>query len=299
MPLSDLKYWRNYGEVFMKSDKFKSIVLFYATVIGVMLIALVFAFSVYGVHFTGSVANAIGSATPKDEANTPKIVLYSTPSELSKDNAYQEFTVTVRIDGVASVNGGVYGASVRITPENASSLDFIGFVSNNEIPQSALIRGSNHEEGIDVAMEGQCNGATPLTENFVVGGFKFKLKQGASIPNSITFNYSDIDSADFLSGTKLRMSSGSFTINIVDTSNPDEPGQGGSDLPTNPGQGNSGDSNDINNSGNLDNVENTENPNGLTTGAIAGISVGGVSFVGIIITIILIVLKKKKKEMTE
>ena len=295
----------------MKSDKFKSIVSFYATVIGVMLIALVLAFSVYGAHFTCSVANAAESATPTEDESKPKIVLYSTPNELSKDNAYQEFTVTVRIEGVAKVNGGMYGSSVRITPENASSLDFIGFVENKQIPQSALIYNSHHREGIDVAMEGECLGKNFFREDFEIGGFTFKLKEGEPIPNSITFNYSDIQSPDFL-GTKLYLASGSFTINIVDTETPDDPNQGGSDVPDDPNQGgsdvpdepNKGDITDpnqpdINDNGNLDNVENLSNPDGLSTGAIAGISVGGVSIVGIIITIILIVLKKKKKEMTE
>lgn len=271
----------------MKSDKFERFVSFYVIVFSVMWIVLTFAFSVYGVRFSGSVAHAIEPEISTEETSKPRIVLYSTPGVLSKDNAYQEFIVTARIENVASVNGGLYGAAVRIVPENASSLDFIEFVENKEIPQSALVRGSHHIERIDVLMEGICNEATALTEDFDIGGFKFKLKQGASIPDYITFNYSDKNSADFL-GNKVYMSSGSFVINIVDPGDFDEFEQGGSNLPNNSNQPDRD-----KNTGSND-VANTTNKKGLTIGEIAGIAVGGVSFVGIIIMVILIILKKKK-----
>jgi len=267
----------------MKALKMKKIFMC-LTILVVALIISVLAASLYGVLFTGSVANAESAASTQEESGL-RIVLYSTPSVLNKDNAYQEFIVTVRIEGVKSVNGGLFGAAVRVVPENASSLDFIGFVENNEIPQSALIRGSQHEEGIDVLMEGQCSGITALTDDFDIGGFKFKLKQGAAIPNSISFNYSDKNSADFF-GNKVNMASGSFSINVVDSGSPDEPEQGGSSGTIQP---------PIDNNGGSDSVANTDSQKDLSTGAIAGISVGGVSFIGIIITIILIVLKKKKR----
>lgn len=84
------------------------------------------------------------------------------------------------------------------------------------------------------------------------------------------------------------MSSGSFVINIVDSGDFDELEQGGFNLPNNSNRP------DIDRNTGSDDVANTANRKGLTIGAIVGISVGGVSFVGIIIMIILIFLKKKK-----
>lgn len=148
-------------------------------------------------------------------ASSPCIVLSSDPAQLYKTDPYQEFTVIARMEGVASVpNGGMYAAAVRITPDQADLLDFVGFVPSKDILQSALLAKSQHTEGINVLMEGGNNGISAVTEDFNVGSFKFKLKSSVTtIPESLSFSYESVDSADWY-GDKVEMAGGTFTLNF-------------------------------------------------------------------------------------
>lgn len=154
----------------------------------------------------------VGHATTAQAATSPCIVLSSNPAQIVKSNPYQEFTITVRMEGVASVQNGMYAAAVRITPVEASSLDFIEFVPSTDVLQSATLKKSQHKEGIDVLMEGGNNGISAVTKDFNVGGFKFKLKSSiTTIPASLSFKYESVNSADYVGGV-VNMASGTFTL---------------------------------------------------------------------------------------
>lgn len=166
--------------------------------------------------FFGAIALALGSSgIAVHAASSPCIVLSSDPAQLYKTDPYQEFTVTARMEGVASVpNGGMYAAAVRITPDQADLLDFVEFVPSKDILQSALLAKSQHAEGVNVLMEGGNNGISAVTEDFNVGGFKFKLKSSVTaIPESLSFHYESVDSADWY-GDKVEMADGTFTLNF-------------------------------------------------------------------------------------
>lgn len=193
----------------MKALRMKKVILCLA-ILAVALIASVLAVSTFGP--VTSIAEAASNLT---------FVVSATPSEIVKSNPYQEFIINVKVVGVSSVSGGMYGSSVVLTPDQASSLDFVEFVESKDVFQSATIRGSQHVEGINVMMEGTCDGRTPLTKDFTIGGFKFKLKQGVTPPASLTFQVQDKQTPDFITGTKQNVASVSFTLNFreADTNN--------------------------------------------------------------------------------
>ena len=193
----------------MKALRMKKVILCLA-ILAVALIASVLAVSTFGP--VTSIAEAASNLT---------FVVSATPSEIVKSNPYQEFIINVKVVGVSSVSGGMYGSSVVLTPDQASSLDFVEFVESKDVFQSATIRGSQHAAGINVMMEGTCDGRTPLTKDFTIGGFKFKLKQGVTPPASLTFQVQDKQTPDFITGTKQNVGSVSFTLNFreADTNN--------------------------------------------------------------------------------
>ena len=186
----------------MKALKMKKIFMCLA-ILAVALIASVLAVSAFEPVTAPAVA-----------ADKPKFVVSATPSEIIKSNPYQEFTVNVKVVGVSGVTGGMYGSSLWLIPDQASSLDFVEFVASKDVVQSATIKGSQHKEGIKVLMEGSNNGLSALTKDFTVGGFKFKLKQGVTPPASLTFKVEDKASPTFVTAEKLGLDSVSFTLNF-------------------------------------------------------------------------------------
>lgn len=177
--------------------------------IAVLAVALITATVVLG-----TVGNE--TASPAGAAAKPTMEITSDPAQLSNANPNQEFTITVSIKGVANVSGGMFGAEVCLTPDQASSLEFVRFVKSGDVTQSATNASSQHQQGISVTMEGSNQGVPMITKDFKVGGFTFKLKQGATVPASLTFTCEDTASADSV-GDALGMDTVVFTLNFRDS----------------------------------------------------------------------------------
>ncbi len=192
----------------MKTLKLKNFVTGFVLVLALVASMLVTVFS------------GIGNQTNVVAAASPKIVLSSNPAQLVKNDPYKEFTITARIEGVSAVSGGMYAGDVKITPKQASSLDFVKFVASKDVSQSATIIQSQHLQGIDVVMEGTNNGAPAITQDFDIGSFTFKLKQGTAVPDKLEFDYENFDSSS-MEGDLVELDSGTFTLNFreLDTTN--------------------------------------------------------------------------------
>jgi hypothetical protein len=192
----------------MKTLKLKNFVTGFVLVLALVASMLVTVFS------------GIGNQTNVVAAASPKIVLSSNPAQLVKNDPYKEFTITARIEGVSAVSGGMYAGDVKITPKQASSLDFVKFVASKDVSQSATIIQSQHLQGIDVVMEGTNNGAPAITQDFDIGSFTFKLKQGTAVPDKLEFDYENFDSSS-MAGDLVELDSGTFTLNFreLDTTN--------------------------------------------------------------------------------
>ena len=191
----------------MKVLKLKRFITWVVAIVLALIVSALVA-SVNGVRDSGVAAAA---------EEKPKIVLLSNPAHLNKDDPYQEFTVTVRIEDVAKVDGGMFGGTVLITPTEAGILDFIEFIESTDVVQSKTLRGSKHNQGISVLMEGM-DGNAPITEDFNIGSFKFKLKESVTdIPSSISFTYQDRGCVGYSKPTEgLKLASGTFTVNYVE-----------------------------------------------------------------------------------
>lgn len=175
----------------------------------VLLTALVAALAV--AVFAAGVRGADGSLSASAEEEKPRITLSSSPVRLNKSDPYREFTVTIRADGVENFPGGLLTATVILTPADASMLDFVDFIESKDIEQSAILQGVDaYKPGQNVVIEAYST--NPVTEDFTVGGFIFKLKDSVTdIPDSITFYYEDNGFTD-MTGEPLQLDSGSFTI---------------------------------------------------------------------------------------
>lgn len=175
----------------------------------VLLTALVAALAV--AVFAAGVRGADGSLSASAEEEKPRIMLSSSPVRLNKSDPYREFTVTIRADGVENFPGGLLTATVILTPADASMLDFVDFIESKDIEQSAILQGVDaYKPGQNVVVEAYST--NPVTEDFTVGGFIFKLKDSVTdIPDSITFYYEDNGFTD-MTGEPLQLDSGSFTI---------------------------------------------------------------------------------------
>lgn len=182
-------------------------------VILVLLLLGVWVSAIFVAHAVPEVAQA---------ATSPVLKLSSNPSQIVKSNPYQEFTITVRLEGVSSSmpGGGLYGAEVRLTPKQANLLDFVRLVPSTDVSQSATTRNSKHKEGEYIDFDAGNNGSPAVTKDFNVAGYTFKLKQGVDIPASLEFECVDIDCVDML-GKKVNATSGTFTLNFreVETTN--------------------------------------------------------------------------------
>lgn len=149
------------------------------------------------------------------QENVPQISVTSDIAQLTKSDAHREFTLTVKIEGVDKVQGGLYGANVIITPVDAASLEFVRFVASTDNVQSALGEGdSEYKEGENVVLMADMR-SDFITEDFTVGGFTFRLKEGVTeLPSSIDFIYSDNGTSDS-TGVPLYMAGGVFTLEIA------------------------------------------------------------------------------------
>lgn len=191
----------------MKAVKLKRFFL-WVVVLTAAIIVSAFVASISGVR------NSDFAAAAEEK---PKIVLSSNPAHLNKADPYQEFTVTVRIEDVAKVAGGMYGGNVLITPTEAGILDFVRFVESSDVAQSKLWGESKHNEEISVQMEGINGNHVALTEDFNVGSYVFKLKESVTdIPDFISFTYQDMSCAGFNPPVRLYLAGGTFTINYVE-----------------------------------------------------------------------------------
>lgn len=134
------------------------------------------------------------------KAQAPVITMRSSPVFLTKSNPYREFTITVRLEGISDAlpGGGLYGAEIRLTPTQAELLEFVRLVPSTDVLQSATTRNSQHKEGKFIDFDAGNNGISPVTEDFDVGGYTFRLKQGVEIPDSLEFVCEDLACADMM-----------------------------------------------------------------------------------------------------
>ena len=130
---------------------------------------------------------------PETAAPSLRLVLTCDVHELETLESDQSFTLTARLEGVASVEGGVYCVSVRITPLAADELEFVGFTpsrdSDKGVYLSELMKTSQHKEGKYVSMEASCDMRHAITEDIEVGSYKFKLKNDPLKPTALKFAY--------------------------------------------------------------------------------------------------------------
>ncbi|MCM1219912.1 MAG: hypothetical protein NC548_36025 [Lachnospiraceae bacterium] len=176
-----------------------------------ILLALPIALSAIGFAFFGMEREAAQTA---QAASSPTIVISSDP--LYKSDPYKEFTVTVRMEGISSSlpGGGLFGAEVKLTPQEAELLDFVEFVPNSNLVTHILSTESRHEQGEYIVFASN-NMGQAMTSDFDVGGYTFKLKQGVSVPNSLTFKCVDVASADMSgSGEPMNLAEASYTLTL-------------------------------------------------------------------------------------
>ncbi|MDE6302245.1 MAG: hypothetical protein K2M36_01470, partial [Clostridia bacterium] len=190
----------------MRASKLKRFSVVAATIVIALLIAV----------FAVSVCGANGTYTANAAEVKPRIALSSSPVRLNKADPYREFTVTVRIEGVENFPGGMMAANVVLTPEEKDILDFVDFVESTDVEQSAIMPNDQaYKEGENVVMEA-IGLSKPMTEDFTVGGYTFKLKDSIKeIPDSITFSYEDNGSGDSI-GDALYLEGGFFTIEFAE-----------------------------------------------------------------------------------
>ena len=170
----------------MKSVKLKRVLIFAITLLMVMsAIALIPLCRVSG-------ENAF-AADPAAETSNLRLVLSCDVEELETLESDQTFTLTARLEGVASVENGVYCVAVRITPLAADELEFVGFTPSRDFEKgvytSELMKTSRHKEGEYVSMEVSCDMRHAITEDIEVGSFTFKLKNDPLKPAVLKFAY--------------------------------------------------------------------------------------------------------------
>lgn len=186
----------------MKALKLKKLFLWTAVLLFTMIVAVSLAFGVIG---------AINTGKPAEAAGGPKIVLKCSPEQIPSTDMFQEFIITVRIEGVSSVAEGMFGANVRITPVEKESLIFIGFIASSDVPQSALMPES--VEGEFIVMEG-INPNTAIKNDFNVGQYKFKLKTGETL-DALHFEFEDNGCASWF-GDALELDGGTYAVQFRD-----------------------------------------------------------------------------------
>lgn len=170
----------------MKSVKLTRLLIVAITLLMVMSVFALIPLSLA----SGGIAFAADSEA---EASDLRLVLTCDVQELETLESDQSFTLTARLEGVASVEGGVYCVSVRITPLAAGDLEFVGFTPSRDrdkgIYKSELMKTSQHKEGKYVSMEVSCDTVHAITEDIEIGSFKFKLKEDPLKPMVLKFGY--------------------------------------------------------------------------------------------------------------
>lgn len=180
----------------MKSVKLTRLLIVAITLLMVMSVFTLIPLSLAsGGNAFAADSEADGSEADGSETAAPslRLVLTCDVQELETLESDQSFTLTARLEGVASVEGGVYCVSVRITPLAADELEFVGFTpsrdSDKGVYLSELMKTSQHKEGKYVSMEASCDMRHAITEDIEVGSYKFKLKNDPLKPTALKFAY--------------------------------------------------------------------------------------------------------------
>lgn len=193
----------------MKTLKLKKFVFVLTAVIAFAMIALA--------AVVGSIGTANSQpALAEEEAAKPKLVLSKSHSYLLSDNPFEEFIITVKIEGVANIPNGIAAIAVYLTPLKEGCLDFVEFIESTDsnVEMSQLL-DQNDQSETTVHME-VLNSAAPLTEDFVIGAFKFKFKQHRA-QTSISFKCeNDICMVDLYHPKQIEVEDAEpITLNVI------------------------------------------------------------------------------------